>query len=282
MSNIVTPHEDATMTVELIPQGTTAEFRLDDFLEQMQAIKSALRETERFMSRGEPSLYLRINTLHKNSPIRASLEACPEDEMRAPQPVARPRIYASRVVRTMTTNLRVISKRHRIPTKADMPVLDSYRRMAVPAEKHRVDVKIGSGNNVVVINRAFREALDRIVGEDEYSYGSISGVIEGINIHERNRRFWLYPIVGATRIMGTFRARDKQKFSQAVGKYVTVHGRLSYKSWDDFPYSVLADSLAIHDEPYSDLGRIKGMSPDATGVLNAADFIDQLRDEWHN
>lgn len=280
MRDGVTPHEDAVMTVELIPQASNAEFRLDDFLDQMQAIKSALRETERFVSRTEPSLYLRINTLHKNSPIRATLEALPErtpDEMSITPPA-----YASRIVRTMTTNLRVISRRRVRPAKVDMPVLDSYRKMATPAEKHRVDVKIQSGNNVVVINRKFREALDSIVGEDEYSYGSISGTIEGINIHERNRRFWLYPIIGASKIMGTFRGRDRAKFAQAVDKYVTVNGRLSYKSWDNYPYAVLADDVVIHDRPHSDISTLKGMAPDATGAITSKDFIDQLRDEWQH
>jgi hypothetical protein len=274
-------HEDAIMTVELIPQASGAEFRLDDFLDQMQAIKSALRETERFMSGGEPSLYLRINTLHKNSPIRATLEALPERstaEGSSPPPPT----YASRVVRTMTTNLRVISRRRRVPTKADMPVLDAYRKMATPAEKYRVDVKIQSGPHSVVINRQFREALDSVVGENQYSHGTVSGMIEGINIHERSRRFWLYPIVGAVRIMGTFRAKDRKLFAQAVDKYVTVYGRLSYKSWDQHPYAVLADEITIHDLPQHDLKDLRGMAPNATGALNSKDFIDQLRDEWQH
>jgi hypothetical protein len=281
MREINVAHEDAIITVEFIPQASDAEFRLDDFLDQMQAIKSALRETERFMSGGEPSLYLRINTLQKNSPIRATLEALPErsaGDSATPPPTT----YASRIVRTMTTNLRVISRRRRVPTRADMPVLDSYRKMAAPAEKYRVDVKIQSGSHSVVINRQFREALDSIVGENQYSRGSVSGMIEGINIHEKSRRFWLYPVVGATRIMGTFRAKDRRVFAQAVDKYVTVYGRLSYKSWDQHPYAVLADEITIHELPQSELRDLRGMAPDATGAFNSKDFIDHLRDEWQH
>lgn len=270
------------MTVELIPQESNAEFRLDDFLDQMQTIRSALRETERFVAGGEPSLYLRINTLNKNSPIRATLEARPERDDSNPEIVQQSSAYASGIVRTMTTNLRVISRRHKIPKTADMPVLDSYRKIAVPAEKYGVDVKIQSGPNVVVINRKFREALENIVGDDEYSHGSISGMIEGINIHDRNRRFWLYPLAGATRVMGTFRARDRDKFAQAVGKYVLVYGRLSYKSWDKFPYAVLADSIEVYDQQYVNLEELKGMAPGATGTLTGKDFTDQLRDEWQH
>jgi hypothetical protein len=129
-----------------------------------------------------------------------------------------------------------------------MLVLDSYRKIAIPAEKHRFDVKIQSGHNVVVINRGFRKALDSIGEKVEYCYGSISGIVEDINIPQGNRRFWLYPIIGASRLMATFRARDKDRFAQAVGKYVTLHGRLSYKSWDKYPDSIFVDGLAINDQ----------------------------------
>jgi hypothetical protein len=280
MSDIVTPHEDAIMTVELLPKSSGAEFRLDDFLEQMQAIKSALRETERFISGTEPSLYLRINSINKNSPIKTELEARPEaaaDDQEYTPPVPQ---YASRVVRTMTTNLRVIANRRRIPKRVDMPVLESYRKITTAAEKYRVDVKIHSGNHSVTLNRRFREILDSIVGEDEHSYGSISGMIEGINIHERNRRFWLYPVVGTSKVMGTFRSMDRGKFAGAVDRYVTVYGKLSYKSWDKFPYAIFAEDVEVHEPPECGLNEIKGMNPEATGDLNSRDFVDQLRDEW--
>lgn len=266
---------DAIITVELVPRGAKGELRLDDFLEQMQAIKSALRETERFISGNEPSLYFRIQAMHKNSPSHTTLEAVSEDIEKQANTA-----YASHVLRTMTTNLRVISKRRRRPRRVDVPVLESYRKMAAPAEKYDVDVKIQSGSHSVLIDRKFREIVDSIVGEDEYSYGSVSGMIEGINIHERSRRFWLYPTVGASRVIGTFRTRDRGKFAQTVDKYVTVYGRLSYKSWDKFPYAIHADDVIIHDLPEHGIQDLKGMAPDATGSLNSREFIDELRDEW--
>jgi hypothetical protein len=272
-------HEDATLTVELLPKSSGAEIRLDDFLEQMQTVKSALRETERFLSGGrEPSLYLRINEIHKNSPIHATLEAVPETAGHLDATPATA-TYASTIVRTMTTNLRVISGRRKRPVKIDFPVLESYRKMTVPAEKYRVDVKITTGDHSVTIDRKFREILDSIVGDDEHSYGSISGTIEGINIHGDNRRFWLYPVIGASRIIGTFRARDRKKFAATVDKYVTVYGRLTYKSWDKFAYAILADDVTIHEAQEYGLRDLKGIAPDATGALSSKDFIDRLRDE---
>lgn len=266
-------HDEHTIAIQFA--GDCEDLRLDDFLDEMQKVKAALRETERFVSGREPSLYLRIKGLHKSSPAKVILEAVSEaDDDRAD-----PR-YASYVVRTLATNLRIISKKRRLPTKIDVPVLDSYREMTAPIERHKLDVEIRVGNNAILINKRFREILDSIAGEDEFSYGSVSGKIEAINLHERNRRFIIFPVIGPSRVVGTFRSRDRKRFAEAVDRYVTVYGRLRYKTWDKFPYAINADSITVHDAASPGLDALRGIAPDATGGLSSQEFVDRLNDEW--
>jgi hypothetical protein len=268
-------HEDRTLTVRLKPIDREG-LRLDDFLEQLAPLKAALRETERIVSGREPSLHFRVKALQKNSPAKVVLEAVSDTE--TAESGAR---YASYVVRSLSTNLRLIVNKKRLPAKIDVPTLDAYRELAAPAEKRRIEVQIQAGRNSVVVGRTFREIVDSLVGEDQYSFGSISGKLEAINLHDRNRSFQLFPVIGASRVGGSFRAKDRKAFAGAVDKYVTVYGKLRYKTWDKYPYHIKADSITIHDiDSGPTLNDLKGISPGATGSLTTQEYIDRLTDEW--
>jgi len=241
----------------------------------MQTLKNALRETERIVARRDPSLYFNIKSLQKNSPANVTLEAVSDDEGESSTPQ-----YASRVVRSLTTNLRIIANKRAIPRGLDVPALESYRDMAISTDKHGVDVKLQTGNHSVLINSQFGQILDSIIGEDEFSYGSVSGKIEAINLHHRNRRFQIFPTVGPSRVVGTFLTKDRKAFANSLDKYVTVFGRLRYKTWDRFPYAISAHDITVHDITVDGLDQIKGIAPEATGQLTSQEFIDRLNDEW--
>ena len=266
-------HRDRTITIQLSAGDMSDNLRLDDFLEEMNTLRTALRETERLVSGKEPSLYFRIKHLQKNSPARVTLEAVSDEKGERSQPQ-----YASYVVRSLTTNLRMIANNKR-PKRVDVPTLESYRDIALPAERRHLEVTNEAGNHSVLINRGFREILDSIVGEDEFSYGSISGTIEAINLHDR-KKFWLYPVVGPTRVVGKFRSKERKQYADAVDKYVTVYGRLRYKTWAEHPYAINADKLVIHDKAVPTLHDLKGMAPNATGDLTSEEFINEIRDGW--
>jgi hypothetical protein len=265
---------DRTITIQLLGPVTQGDdLRLDDFLEQMETIRTAFRETERLIWHRDPSLYLRIKELRKNSPALVVLEAV-SDEVDERADAA----YASYVVRSLTTNLRIISKKKRLPSKMDLPTVEAYRELAIPLEKHRLQIQIRAGNHTADLNPSFRQILEQAIGRDEFSYGSISGTLEEINLHGENR-FRLYPTVGPTRIIGYFRSKDRKKFTAALDKYVTVYGRLRYKTWEDFPHQVNADDVQIHDIEIPTLLDLKGASPGATGDLTTQEYLDHLRDE---
>ena len=120
------------------------------------------------MSGADPS-YFRIKALQKSSPAKVILEAVSDAGGERSEPA-----YANYVVRSLTTNLRLIANRKRLPANIDVSALESYREMTGPAERRQLEVTIKTGNNSVLIDRRFRETLEKIVGDDEYSYGSVS------------------------------------------------------------------------------------------------------------
>jgi hypothetical protein len=95
---------DKILTVELPTRDT--DLRLDDFVQELEAMKVALGETERLISGRDPSLYFTINRLQKKRPALVELEAesSADDDRVKPQ-------FASRVVRS-----RLISALEKWPT----------------------------------------------------------------------------------------------------------------------------------------------------------------------
>jgi hypothetical protein len=268
-------HSNRTITVQLLTASDREELRLDDFLDEMQKLKTALRETERLVSKRDPTLYFRIKKLQKNSPAQVTLEAVSDLKDESAEPA-----YASYVLRSMTTNLRLIANKKQRPKRIEVPVLEAYRELTAPMDKRQIQVEIQTGNNRVLINREFRDILDNLIGDDEVSYGSLSGTIEAINLHDR-KRFWLYPTIGPSRVVGRFRNRDRRRFAEAVDKYVTVYGRLRYKTWDKYPYEVHADDIEVHEaQGVPTLYELKGASPGATGQLSTREYLDRIHDEW--
>lgn len=261
---------DKTIFIEL--QTELGELRLDDFLGELEALKVALRETERLMSGRDPSLYFTIKRLSKNSPTFVELEAesAAEDDRSEPR-------FASFVVRRFTTNLTVIGRRKR-PRKIDVPTLAAYEELTRPIEKNKVSVTVRTADQSVTINQEFREAIRAVIGEDEISYGSLSGRIEGMTTHSRNS-FHLYPRIGPPRIMGFFRNKNRARFAAGMDQYVTVWGQVKYKTWDKFPYEILADDIEVHGVEAPSVLAMKGVAPNATGNLTVQEFLDDLRDE---
>jgi hypothetical protein len=159
----------------------------------------------------------------------------------------------------------------------DLPTLESYRELAVPLAKHHLEVRIVAGNHSVDLTPRFREVLEGVIGRDEFSYGSVSGALEEINLHGENR-FRLYPTVGPSRVIGYFKTKDRKKFTAGVDKYVTVYGRLRYKTWEQYPHEINADDIIVHDVEPPTLNDLKGVSPEATGEMTTQEYIDHLRD----
>src|SRR5689334_4738819 len=97
--------------------------RLSEFLQQLEAVKSALKHTERLLSGSEErAVYYRIVELQMSSPATVVLEE-------TPIPMAERRIKLPKVPVTekLVNTLHQIEQRGRLPKAADLPALEAYR-----------------------------------------------------------------------------------------------------------------------------------------------------------
>ena len=83
--------------------------------------------------------------------------------------------------------------------------------------------------------------IERIVGPDYREYGSVSGMLDAVNLHGKRRYFDLYPIVGLRKVQCFFTPSLQGEIGEAIKReerYVTVEGRVRFKAQSFHPHAV--------------------------------------------
>jgi hypothetical protein len=263
------------ITIQLIGAADAERLRLQDFLDQLETVKKALRETERSVSGEDDSvLEYQVVDLSHASPFTVVIEAVPANG--SPEAPA----LIPRVVKTFGDELRLIRTRGKLLRDPDLARLSMYQQIGVTKKNQIGKVMIKAGRSRVTVDETFKQKLDKIVGPDQLADGTISGMLEAVNFHNTNR-FTIYPPLGPKRVAGNFPQDLRARVKEAIGSFVTVSGILRYKSWSPYPHGVVAREIDVH-EPESELptlSDVRGVLRGSTGNLNSAEFIDNLRHE---
>jgi len=271
------------MTARIVIQAVGAvedngDLRFPEFIEQLNAVRVALRHTERLVTgTTEARVYYRVVDLHKASPATVVLE---------PKPLLDPdatitQDYSGSVVDTFLANLRHIMTHHTMPQHIDMPAAEAYINLGVTVEKHVAELVITDDRERITIARGFKSVVETALGPDEICEGSITGTLDQVNLHRGTRRFFVYPFVGPVRVSCDFPPALRGKVKEGLDNYVRVIGELRYKKFDPFPYAVTASDIEIlpPEEQLPTLLDIRGMAPDATKNLTTEEFLASIRDD---
>jgi hypothetical protein len=278
------PNENL-ITVQI--EGTPEENQyvtLSAFISQLEAVKAALKQTERTITgEEEPSVYYRIVGLRYSSPATVVLEAVslasrPHWKPKKKRSLSR-EDYSRPIVTRFFHSLKEIREKRQRPEKADLQLLQAYRNLTSALEKNVSRIKLTNSEEGVDIDRSFQAAIDEIIGPDELVEGSVSGTLEKLNLHNTTR-FDIFPTAGPNQIACDFKPQLRSQVVKAVDKYVTVFGKLRYKRLEDFPYAIDAESIEVMP-PENDLPTlfdIKGIAPDLTQGKGAMVFLEEIRD----
>jgi hypothetical protein len=214
--------------------------RLSDFLQQLEAVKLALRHTERLASGSDDrSVYYRVVELTLASPATVVLEETPfrVDGRRPPLP----KVSTSQ---HFLSALRRIERGRKPARTADLAALEAYRSIGAVTSRNVDEVTIASGRTSVAIGPAFVEKIDKIIGPDQTIEGSLTGVLLAINLHNTSR-FEIYPPVGPPRVACDFPRELREQVIRSIDHNVRVTGKLKYKSWAPYPHAIYADDIEI-------------------------------------
>lgn len=245
--------------------------RLGELIQQLEFVRSALKQTERIVAGKDGLLYYRVTDLSHNSPVSITIEPATK------KPEIDPQIMRGTVERFFG-NLNDITSRGNLPDDVDLPALEAYRDLGALLKKNVSKVNIANGSSSIEINQQFREKVTEIIGPDELIEGSLSGMLEWLNIHNTNA-FHIYPETGPKKVNCTFSKERKPEVIAAIDKHVRVYGMLRYKKRDKFAYAADIDEIEIlpPDDELPTLASLRGIAQNTTG-MSAADFIRSLRD----
>lgn len=119
---------------------------------------------------------------------------------------------------------------------------------------------------------------DKILRSEMVQEGSVAGVLEKVNVHERCE-FVLYPPIPGHSITCAFPESMLSQVRKAIKRNVTVRGSMHYYADHPFPRLVHVTALEIHpcDDELPPLAGLRGLAPGSTGDLTAVDFVRSLR-----
>jgi hypothetical protein len=272
----------ATITIQIIgAESDSRDVRFSEFITQLEAVKVALKETEVSVREGTKNftpLDYRVVNLAHSSPSLIELDPITDKGNRD---------YADRILKTFTTELRRIRRHSRLVAKPEINRLIAYEEIG-PRDKGRVnEVRIALREKYTehtirqaTVDKQFKEKLETILGPDEITYGSVSGRLEYVNVHN-TRNFRLYPIVGPRWLRGKFGNDLLPEIRKGLNRHVTIFGKMQFKSWDKHPYAVVAQSIDVHesDDELPTFNELRGIAPNLTGEMLSSEWVRKIRDE---
>ncbi len=131
-----------------------------------------------------------------------------------------------------------------------------------------------------ILDSQYVANIDRILGSTVKSEGSVTGLLERLNVHNKNE-FILYPPVGSHQIVCRFPDTMFEQVRLAIRRNVTVTGTLYHHPDKAYPDVVHVKDLEIHppNNELPKLGDLKGLLKGCTQGLTSVDFVRTLRDE---
>lgn len=155
--------------------------------------------------------------------------------------------------------------------------LEVFRSLADPLKKHAARVVIGR----TTLTDTYTETISRVL-DDVTSYeGSVTGLLERINVHNQKNEFVIYPPIANRQIPCIFHDNLLPDVRRAIKRNVTVFGTVFYRPGGLLPSRVHVRNIEIHpsDDELPDLHAVRALGDWDTGGLSAVEFVRALRDE---
>jgi hypothetical protein len=127
----------------------------------------------------------------------------------------------------------------------------------------------------IVLTSAFASHLAELLEPVSPALGSVSGRLDALSVHNQDR-FTLYPLIVGEDVECFFKRPDLKKVLDAVGRRVTVFGRLHYAKTKAFPVKVDVEEFHVEppDSELPSLLKARGMLRNTTTNQRA------WRDDW--
>jgi hypothetical protein len=257
------------LTLKLVgPDEQQGQLDLDDFTAFCDRVRRCLRRLEHIVgqqSQAAKRVRYRIVRLATESPATIMLEAVSPsiDPKRGEQAIG---LFCETVER-LQTGRDVDSRVGTLEIEAFGELLEGKAK----------EVWIDG----VHLTSKYTDSVKRLLSSVIPSEGSVTGMLERLNVHGKNE-FILYPPIGDWQIDCHFPVGLLDQVREAIKRNITVQGMLYGQPDRPYPDRVRVRSIEIHprDSELPTLSELRGsFGSDCTGGLSAVNFIRSLRDE---
>ncbi len=247
--------------------------RLSEFITELASINKALQNIDCIISKSStPTMYYRITQLRQYSPATVEIQPVPKKEDID---------YSLAVTDKFMSSLRSICNAES-PPDFDIKTLEAFGEIGNTLKKNMSKINLRGNGFQIELKKDLSESIEKILGKDEIIQGSVSGILEALNIHGPNRRFTIYPIAGAKKIDCQFSNELLEKAISAVNKHIHLRGKVKYKKKATFPFGIIVEEIEIYpsEDKLPTIFELRGIAPNATGKLKSEDFISRIREEY--
>lgn len=167
--------------------------------------------------------------------------------------------------------------RGKVDPRMQTDALEAFRGLADPLKKQARRVVIGK----TTLGEKYVSTISQLLDEVSSYEGSISGLLERINVHDEKNEFVVYPPIANRQVPCRFHNDLLPDVRRGIKRNVTVFGTVFYRPGAALPARVHARSIEIHpsDEELPDLHAVRELGPWGTRGLSAVEFVRALRDE---
>jgi len=264
---------DLTLTLRLVgPDDEGGAVRFEDFRTFCDKMTECLRRSEVAVTRRAGRIRYRIVNLQSGSAV-VTLEAVAPKRTRKEWTDRRADVlgFFKRTVATLEVSTDY-------DPRLSPDDLFAFRQLRAKLH-HTKEVWVEQAQ----ITNQYVANIDSILGAPIRSEGSVSGFLEGLNLHQKDE-FILYPPIPGYRIVCSFPESMFEQVREALRRNVTVTGTLSHHPDRAFPDRVQVRQLEIQppNDQLPKLRELKGILRGGTGGLSAVEFVRALRDEQQN
>lgn len=245
--------------------------RLSELAECFERLQECLRATERCITGKNPTLTYLMKKLTVGSPAVGTITA------KKPRRKLDVRSEVASVFRRTVSDLQR-GERRRNPV-LDHDAYGTYRKLGEIIQKSDEKARPRLVLDGTVVTHEYLVSADKALEFQESSIGSISGVLEKIDVHGKNN-FAIFPPIYSQQVSCTFHDDLLPKVQAALKSAVTVFGTLHYVADRFLPVKVDVNDLEVHPlaECLPKLTDMAGRLPHLND--GSVQLVRSIRDAW--
>src|SRR4051794_30356534 len=255
-----------TITVQI--RGTEGDdrLRLGDFIDQLNALEGALRQTERLMYGEAGNVYYKITELRQASPAVVSIEA---------RPVSESEDRTASLVGRFLSYVELLDAGDPLPPEMDLTALESFKNLAPTRKRHVSEFVVQNGHFARRLDKGFRTRVDAAIGPDIVSEGDVVGALEMINLHNEPR-FAVFTTIRSRKVTCNFAPELKPQVIAALDRYVRIGGTFHLKHWNPYPHErgVRTIDVFLPEEALPQIEGRAGGKPRIVGDATPGKFVE--------